>query len=111
MKKLIPADTVDAEGTVWETTGENIRNGAKAFSESNIKSIVDVLFPVGSVYVGENAFVTSVGKWTLIETGNSRPCTLSYATPSGSLSSSFFVVSSQSSSDVSIAVRFWKRVS
>lgn len=66
MKKLIPADTVDAEGTVWETTGENIRNGAKTFSESEFKAIVDALFPIGSIYCGENTFITSVGTWQLI---------------------------------------------
>lgn len=66
MKKLIPADTVDAKGNVWETTGENIRNGAKEFSEDSVKEIVDILFPVGSVYCGENSFVLSVGSWELI---------------------------------------------
>lgn len=66
MKKLIPADTIDANGTVWETTGENIRNGAKEFSENNVMVIVDILFPIGSVYCGENSFVLSVGSWELI---------------------------------------------
>ena len=54
MKKLIPADTVDAKGNVWETTGENIRCGAKEFSDNDVKAIVNILFPVGSVYCGES---------------------------------------------------------
>lgn len=48
MKKLIPADTVDAAGNVLETTGENIRRRAKEFSEDIIKAIVDILLPVGT---------------------------------------------------------------
>lgn len=65
-KKLIPADTVDTDGKVWETVGENIRNGAKEIfiSEDFVKEIVNVLFPVGSVYCGENSFILSVGQWT-----------------------------------------------
>ena len=66
MKKLIPADTVDASGVVWDTTGENIRHGAKEFSETEIKAIVDILYPVGSIYCGDSAFILSVGKWTQI---------------------------------------------
>ena len=66
MKKLIPADTVDLDGNVWETTGENIRHGVKGFYESEVKAIIDIMFPVGSVYCGENAFVLSVGTWSLI---------------------------------------------
>lgn len=69
MKKLIPADTVDVAGNVWETTGENIRNGEKEFSKNAIMSIADILFPVGSVYCGENAFVLSVGKWEILSGG------------------------------------------
>lgn len=69
MKKLIPADTVDAEGTVWPTTGENIRKGAKEFSDFDVKAIVDILFPVGSVYCGTNAFILSVGKWKHVNVG------------------------------------------
>lgn len=71
MKKLIPADTVDAKGNVWETVGENIRNGAKEFSEDSVKEIVDILFPIGSVYCGKNSFILSVGKWKHINVGAS----------------------------------------
>ena len=39
MKKLIPADTVDIDGTVWETIGENIRHGAKEFSNTDIVNL------------------------------------------------------------------------
>lgn len=83
MKKLIPADTVDANGIVWETTGENIRRGAKEFSEDNIKAIVDILFPVGSVLCGENAFITSVGKWEQIVGFSGRPYLQGESSPSG----------------------------
>lgn len=65
MKKLIPADTVDAEGTVWETIGENIRNGAKAFSENDVKAIIDIMFPIGSWIAGNNSLILSVGKWVV----------------------------------------------
>jgi hypothetical protein len=50
MKKLIPANTVDANGNVWETVGENIRSGAKECSEDNVKEIVDIIFPIGSIF-------------------------------------------------------------
>lgn len=46
MKKLIPADTVDIEGTVWETIGENIRHGANEHSKAdfvNLKEDLDEL--------------------------------------------------------------------
>lgn len=69
MKKLIPADTVDVAGNVWETVGENIRKGAKEFSEDIVKEIVNILFPVGSVYCGTNAFILSVGKWKHVNVG------------------------------------------
>lgn len=50
-----PADTVDSNGKVWETVGENIRNGAK--KEIPVKKILlealDMLYPVGSTYIGE----------------------------------------------------------
>lgn len=72
MKKLIPADTVDANGVVWYTTGENIRHGAKEFSETEIKAIVDILYPVGSTYCGDNAFILSVGKWTQINANSGK---------------------------------------
>lgn len=69
MKKLIPADTVDAAGNVWETVGENIRRGEKEISENSVKEIVDILFPVGSVYCGTNTFILSVGTWKHINVG------------------------------------------
>lgn len=62
MKKLIQADTVDAKGNVWE----NIRHGKKIFSENDVKAIANILFPVGSVYSGENTFILTVGKWELL---------------------------------------------
>ena len=83
MKNLIQADTVDTKGNVWETTGENIRRGVKEFSEDNIKAIVDILFPVGSVLCGENAFITSVGKWEQIVGSPGQPYLQGESSPSG----------------------------
>lgn len=83
MKKLIPADTVDADGNVWETVGENIRNGKKAYSEDAVKAIVDILFPVGSVYVGESSFILSVGNWQQIRTNARKPLILAGGNISG----------------------------
>lgn len=83
MKKLIPADTVDAAGNVWETTGENIRYGAKEHSENDVKAIVDVLFPVGSVLAGENSFILSVGKWEQIISNSGRAIILGENAASG----------------------------
>jgi hypothetical protein len=83
MKKLIQADTIDAAGNVWETTGENIRRGSKEFSEDTIKEIVDILFPVGSIYCGENAFILSVGKWQPISQNAGRVLLLGGTVASG----------------------------
>lgn len=83
MKKSIPAGTVDAAGNVWETRGENIRHGAKEFSKSDIKDLVDVLFPVGSVYCGENAMITSVGTWEQVVNFSGKPYLQGDASPSG----------------------------
>lgn len=46
------ADTVDKEGKVWETVGENIRNSGGGGSV-DLKNILDILFPVGSYFVGD----------------------------------------------------------
>lgn len=85
MNKLIPADTVDAAGNVWETTGENIRRGEKEFSKDEVKAIVDVLFPVGSVLCGENVFITSVGTWEQIQNSSGLPYLQGQGTLSGEL--------------------------
>lgn len=109
MKKLIPADTVDANGTVWETTGENIRNGEKRFSENEIKAILDIIFPVGSVYCGDNPFILSVGKWNQIKSaewnilylGGDSPTGTSVNTPGYTRSDNMVL---------GTVVRIWKRV-
>ena len=66
MKKLIPADTVDSAGNVWETVGENIRNGEKNFSNSDIHELIKQLYPIGSVYCGDNQLFLSSGRWLQI---------------------------------------------
>lgn len=49
-----PADTVDSNGKVWNTVGENIRNGAKEIPVKKILlEALDMLYPVGSTYIGE----------------------------------------------------------
>lgn len=113
MKKLIPADTVDAYGNVWETTGENIRHGVKDFSERDAKMIVNALFPVGSLYCGENSFITSVGKWELLRDGISKPYLL-MAEPrltGDRQKSDMLVVPEGGEAVIGVVLRIWKRVS
>lgn len=109
MKKLIPADTVDLAGNVWETIGENIRHGVKDFYESEVKAIIDIMFPVGSVYCGENAFVLSVGTWRIVSEqakqliaakSASSGTTITATIPSGNLAQTSVY-----------ALRLWKRIS
>lgn len=56
-QKIYPADTVDANGKVWETVGENIRYGENGnLNEELIKfrhDTLDTMFPVGYIYVGQ----------------------------------------------------------
>lgn len=110
MKKLIPADTVDANGTVWETVGENIRRGEKEFSVDIIKEIANILFPVGSVYCGENTFILSVGKWNLITSTVSLPVYVASSVMSGERAQGRVAPIPENYSDVA-AIRMWKRVS
>lgn len=108
MKKLIPADTVDAKEKVWETVGENIRYGAKEFSIEELKSIVDVLFPVGSVYCGENAFILSVGEWEPCTQGAGKSIILGTTSTSGSVAQRELYGTSKADT---VSLRLWKRVS
>lgn len=110
MERLIPADTIDAEGNVWQTTGENIRNGAKHYSNHDLKTLVNLLFPVGSIYLGDNTVITSVGKWEPISSGNTLPLILVYNSISGIRTKSDFVVPAQTEKAYGISVRIWKRV-
>lgn len=107
MKKLISADTVDAKGNVWETVGENIRGGAKEFSENDVKAIANILFPVGSVYSGENTFILTTGKWELLPgaglgiiAGGANTVTGAFQQPGAERSTTGNVV----------LLRLWKRV-
>lgn len=109
MKKLIPADTVDAAGNVWETVGENIRGGAKEFSNNDVKAIVDILFPVGSVYCGENAFVLSVGKWKQITDTVSYPVYVASSVVTGEKASARVAAPPETYSTVA-SIRMWKRI-
>ena len=109
MNKLIPADTVDVKGNVWETTGENIRRGEKDFSENCVKAIVNSMFPVGSIYCGENSYILSVGEWETI-VGNGRPVVISGSTASASLVSvDEFVTNSETKLNY-FTIRLHKRI-
>lgn len=109
MKKLIPADTVDAAGFVWETTGENIRRGAKEFSEDIVKNIVDALFPVGSVYCGENSTILSIGTWNRMSL-DGIPIISTAVTESGN-SVNCYYIAKQESAIMGLSLRMWRRVS
>lgn len=108
MKKLIPADTVDTAGNVWKTTGENIRYGAKEFSEDDVKAIVDIIFPIGSIFLGENTFIQSVGTWEPVPNSNDIPLHGSVAIPTGSVRK-WSMKGTESAH--SMTVRIWRRVS
>lgn len=109
MKKLIPADTVDVKGTVWETTGENIRNGAKQFSEDDVKAIIDILFPVESVYCGENELVLSVGVWDMLSLNGIPIISSSTAISGNSIPCDY--ITQQETSVLGLSLRMWRRVS
>lgn len=108
MKKLIPADTVDAAGNVWETTGENIRKGAREYSADEVKAIVNIMFPIGSLYCGENNYVLSVGTWETLKDGNFKPLLLSAEKMSGTRTATTIA---GAESLVGVNLRIWKRVS
>lgn len=110
MKKLIPADTVDANGTVWETVRENIRMGEKEFSDDTIKEITNILFPVGSVYCGENTFILSVGKWDPVTSVVSLPVYVASTVRTGERAQGRATPPPETYSDVA-SIRMWKRVS
>lgn len=107
MKKLIPADTVDAAGNVHRTVGENIRFGDKYFSKESVKSIVNVLFPVGSIYVGENSFILSVGTWVRLG-AEGTPVYIGLKGQTGSTYKAPAIGHTQQSV---FTIRLWKRVS
>lgn len=111
MKKLIPADTVDAYGNVWETIGENIRHGVKDFSERDVKMIVSVLFPVGSIYLGENSFITSVGTWETLSDGIAKPYLLMPSSETGTRQrSNMQEVATDGTPVIGVVLRAWRRV-
>lgn len=109
MKKLIPADTVDAAGNVWETVGENIRGGAKEFSNNDVKEIVDILFPVGSVYCGINAFILSVGKWKHINVGANGRAIIMASSTDGKYIDTNKLVTSTTEHERYIALHMYER--
>ena len=109
MKKLIPADTVDAAGNVRETTGENIRRGEKEFSTNDAKEIVDILFPVGSVYCGENNFILSVGVWELLTENAGRLIRSGKSIVTGSSYNDAKIMIDDTSTDHYVSLRMYKR--
>lgn len=111
MKKLIPADTVDAKGTVWETTGENIRHGAKSFSDNDMKAIVDILFPIGSVFCGESSFILTVGIWQQIKAPVASLFRLGVQIKTGETFNNTNINPDAGVTGEVISIRLWKRVS
>lgn len=111
MKKLIPADTVDAAGNVWETIGENIRNGVREISERDVKMIVSAMFPVNSIYCGENSFILSVGKWTQITSPSFDVIYLGSETITGQFISNAPEYTTTGANTNGMSIRMWKRVS
>lgn len=92
---------------MWETTGENIRNGVREFSEKDAKLLANAMFPIGSVYCGENSFILSVGEWTQITTNAGKPLVLGSASVSGS--SVQFEIGGTTPVNQTV-IRMWKRV-
>lgn len=58
-QKIYPADTVDSEGKVWPTLGENIRKGSKEIAgladllDSYVLNLLNELYPVNSIIIGQ----------------------------------------------------------
>lgn len=53
MQKTVYANTVNSDGKAFETIGENIRSIGSGGGSVDLKSILDILYPVGSYYVGD----------------------------------------------------------
>ena len=104
MKKLIPADTVDAEGNAWKTVGENIRNGAK---DINVDAIIAEIFPVGSIYCGENQRILTVGTWEQVTTNAGSLIGLGTTTVTASTFESKLIGTEKS---MIVSIRMWRRV-
>lgn len=85
-----PADTVDSNGKVWKTVGENIRNGAKSDSLTTavIDELLNELYPVGYVFLGvlpkllQEKFVWKPG---IGQSYRSRVCFLNTEAPVGDI--------------------------
>lgn len=85
-----PADTVDASGKVWDTVGENIRNGAKGESLTTeiIDELLNALYPVGYVFFGvlpkllQEKFIWESG---IGHAYGSRVCVLNTTAPVGDI--------------------------
>ena len=91
----------------WERM-ENCRGGAKEFSEYNVKEIVDIIFPIGSIFIGENAFILSVGTWEPVPHSNDIPLHGSIDAPTGNVRR-WSMKGTETAN--SMTVRLWRRVS
>lgn len=94
---------------MWETTGENIRRGKKELSTNDVKELVDILFPVGSVYCGENSFILSVGTWKLLEENAGRVIRSGNNKETGSSYKSDMILTDSASTDYYVSLRMYKR--
>lgn len=91
---------------MWPTTGENIRYGSREYSENDMKAIVGILFPIGTIYCGENSFILSTGTWETI--GGGRLIAAGDTTISGTLGTRQL----GKDSDINVVyLRIWKRIS
>ena len=94
---------------MWETTGENIRRGKKELSTNDVKELVDILFPVGSVYCGENSFILSVGAWRLLSENAGRIIRAGNNIETGTSYKSDKILIDSTSPDYYTSLRMYKR--
>lgn len=92
-----------------ETTGENIRRGKKELSTNDVKELVDILFPVGSVYCGENSFILSVGAWKLLVENSGRVICSGNNIETGSSYKSDMILRDSTSTNYYVSLRMYKR--
>lgn len=121
-----PADTVDATGKVWGTTGENIRNGSKSseYLDNTLEKIIKEMYPINFVIVGEvPPLVSKYTSWAPLPYNVSGiGFRLGINAPTGTLDNSvgctFMTLNEQKKilpdlsgfQSTSIFIRFWKRL-
>lgn len=51
-QRTVLADGVDRESHAWETVGENIRGSSGGGGSVDLKTLLDIIFPIGSYFIG-----------------------------------------------------------